>query len=157
MTDNLRPQFWKNYALEELNAAEWEALCDGCGLCCLVKLEDEDSGDVVYTKVACKLLECDTGRCTDYTNRQQQVPDCLQLTPESLRKMHWLPPSCAYKRLAEGKNLPSWHYLNTGSRQSVITAKKSVAGRCISERDIPEGDDDFVAEFLEDQVVRWVR
>lgn len=157
MTDTLRPQFWKNYRLNELNSAEWEALCDGCGLCCLVKLEDEDSGDVFYTKVACKLLDCSTGRCTDYANRQQQVPDCLQLTPDSLSKMTWLPPSCAYKRRAEGKNLPSWHYLNTGSRQSVITAKKSVAGRCMSERDLPEGDEDFIAEFLEDQVVRWVR
>lgn len=157
MTDTLRPQFWKNYRLNELNSAEWEALCDGCGLCCLVKLEDEDSGDVVYTKVACKLLDCSTGRCTDYAKRQQHVPDCLQLTPDSLSKMTWLPPSCAYKRLAEGKNLPSWHYLNTGSRQSVIKAKKSVAGRCMSERDLPEGDEDFIAEFLEDQVVRWVR
>jgi uncharacterized cysteine cluster protein YcgN (CxxCxxCC family) len=147
---SLRPLFWKNYTLEQLTQAEWEALCDGCGLCCLVKLEDEDTHEVAYTKVACKLLDCSTGRCSDYSNRQQQVPDCLQLTPESLKTIHWLPSSCAYKRLNEGKNLPSWHYLNTGSRQSVMNAKKSVAGRCISEVDVHEDD-------LEDYVVRWVR
>lgn len=147
---SLRPLFWKNYTLEQLTQIEWEALCDGCGLCCLVKLEDEDTHEVAYTKVACKLLDCSTGRCSDYSNRQQQVPDCLQLTPESLKTIHWLPSSCAYKRLNEGKNLPSWHYLNTGSRQSVMNAKKSVAGRCISEVDVHEDD-------LEDYVVRWVR
>ncbi len=100
---SLRPLFWKNYTLEQLTQAEWEALCDGCGLCCLVKLEDEDTHEVAYTKVACKLLDCNTGRCSDYPNRQQQVPDCLQLTPETLKTIHWLPSSCAYKRLNEGK------------------------------------------------------
>ncbi|MHC3034369.1 YcgN family cysteine cluster protein [Acinetobacter nosocomialis] len=147
---SLRPLFWKNYTLEQLTQPEWEALCDGCGLCCLVKLEDEDTHEVAYTKVACKLLDCSTGRCSDYSNRQQQVPDCLQLTPESLKTIHWLPSSCAYKRLNEGKNLPSWHYLNTGTRQSVVKAKKSVAGRCIPETDVHKDD-------LEDYVVRWVR
>ena len=105
---------------------------------------------MAYTKVACKLLDCKTARCSDYPNRQQRVPDCIQLTPERLQTITWLPPSCAYRRLNEGKNLPSWHYLNTGSRQSVIKAKKSAAGRCISEQDINEGD-------IEDYVVRWVR
>ncbi len=150
MTDLLRPQFWQKYTLNELNLQEWEALCDGCGLCCLVKLEDEDTGQVVYTKVACKLLDCNTGRCNDYESRQQHVSDCLQLQPDTISKMTWLPPSCAYRRLNEGKNLPSWHYLNTGSRTSVQKAKKSVAGRCISETEVAEDD-------LEDYVVRWVR
>lgn len=150
MIKQLRPQFWKHYTIEELNPEEWEALCDGCGLCCLVKLEDEESQEVAYTKVACKLLDCQTARCRDYPNRQQQVPDCIQLTPEKLRTIHWLPPSCAYRRLAEGKNLPSWHYLNTGTRQSVIKAKKSAAGRCISELDVQEAD-------IEEYIVRWVR
>jgi len=150
MSSPLRPQFWKKYTLEQLNDAEWEALCDGCGLCCLVKLEDEDTAEVAYTKVACKLLDCQTARCQDYVQRQQQVPDCIQLTPEKLATIHWLPPSCAYRRLNEGKNLPSWHYLNTGSRQSVIKAKKSAAGRCIPENTINEED-------IEDYVVRWVR
>lgn len=150
MTDVLRPEFWKNYTLDELNREEWEALCDGCGLCCLIKLEDEDTQEVAYTKVACKLLDCETARCSDYPNRLQFVPDCIQLSPEKLKTIHWLPPSCAYRRVVEGKNLPSWHYLNTGSRESVIKARKSAAGRCLSEVDIHEDD-------IEDYIVRWVR
>ncbi len=146
----LRPHFWQKYSLDELRSAEWEALCDGCGLCCLVKLEDEETAEVVYTKVACKLLDCKTAQCSNYAERQQHVPDCIQLTPEKVKQMTWLPPSCAYRRINEGKNLPSWHYLNTGSKQSVIRAKKSVAKRCISEQDICEED-------IEDYVVRWVR
>ena len=94
------------------------------GLCCLVKLEDEETAEVAYTKVACKLLDCKTARCSDYPNRQQHVADCIQLTPERLQTITWLPPSCAYRRLNEGKNLPSWHYLNTGSRQSVIKGEE---------------------------------
>jgi uncharacterized cysteine cluster protein YcgN (CxxCxxCC family) len=116
----------------------------------LVKLEDDETAEIAYTKVACKLLDCKTARCSDYVNRQQQVADCIQLTPERLQTITWLPPSCAYRRLNEGKNLPSWHYLNTGSRQSVIKAKKSAAGRCISEQDINDED-------IEDYVVRWIR
>ncbi|MDO4222645.1 MAG: YcgN family cysteine cluster protein [Acinetobacter sp.] len=147
---NLRPQFWKNYALHELSHDEWEALCDGCGLCCLIKLEDDETHEVAYTKVACKLLDCATGACSDYRNRKSQVTDCIQLSMDNVASFYWLPPSCAYRRLSEGKALPSWHYLNTGSRKSVIKAKKSVAGRCISEQDVHDDD-------LEDYIVRWVR
>ena len=150
MSNVLRPQFWKKYPLEQLNPTEWEALCDGCGLCCLIKLEDEETREVAYTMVSCKLLDCQTASCSDYPNRAAHVADCIQLTPEKLQSIHWLPSSCAYRRLNEGKKLPSWHYLNTGSRQSVIQAKKSAAGRCISEVDIKEED-------IEDYVVRWVR
>ncbi|ALD02369.1 flagellin N-methylase [Acinetobacter sp. TTH0-4] len=150
MSELLRTEFWKTYSLDELNSAEWEALCDGCGLCCLIKLEDEDSNEVAYTKVACKLLDCQTARCSDYKQRFKFVPDCIQLTPEKLATIHWLPPSCAYRRLKEGKNLPTWHYLNTGSHDSIIKARKSAAGRCISENKINE-------EEIEDYVVRWVR
>ena len=150
MNPEIRPFFWKHYSLEQLNQTEWEALCDGCGLCCLIKLEDEDSHDIAYTKVACKLLDCQTARCSDYEHRQQFVPDCIQLTPEKLQTIRWLPSSCAYRRLYEGKNLPSWHYLNTGSRQSMIKARKSAAGRCISEVEVQEDD-------IEDYIVRWVR
>ncbi len=146
----LRPDFWKHYRLHELNPLEWEALCDGCGLCCLVKLEDEDTGKVVYTKVACQLLDCETGKCSNYEQRHRFVPDCIQLTADTVQQMYWLPQSCAYKRLAHGRPLPTWHYLNTGSRQSVIDAKKSVAGRCISEQSIHEDD-------LENHVVKWVK
>lgn len=150
MSSELRPQFWKKYPLEALNTQEWEALCDGCGLCCLVKLEDEDTQEVEYTKVACKLLDCTTARCSNYPERLDYVPDCIQLTPEKLRQIHWLPASCAYRRLNEGKSLPSWHYLNTGSRQSVIKARKSAAGRCISETEVDE-------EQIDEYIVRWVR
>ncbi|ENV14095.1 YcgN family cysteine cluster protein [Acinetobacter schindleri] len=150
MTDTLRPEFWKHYTLNELKPQEWEALCDGCGLCCLIKFEDEDTQEVTYTRVACKLLDCQTARCSDYPNRLQFVPDCIQLTPEKLATIHWLPASCAYRRVAEGKHLPSWHYLISGSRESVIKARKSAAGRCLSELEVDEDE-------MEDHIVRWVR
>ena len=150
MSTELRPQFWKKYPLDQMNQVEWEALCDGCGLCCLIKLEDDETYEVAYTKVACKLLDCKTAHCSDYTNRFEFVPDCIQLTYEKLQTIHWLPSSCAYRRLNEGKNLPTWHYLNTGSRKSIIQAKKSAAGRCLSEIDIHE-------EEIDDYIVRWVR
>ncbi len=150
MSDPLRPLFWQNYPLEQLNPTEWEALCDGCGLCCLIKLEDEDSHAVEYTKVACQLLDCESAQCSDYPNRQEKVPDCIQLTPEKLKRIEWLPSSCAYQRLKEGKGLPKWHYLLTGSRQSILQARKSAAGRCISETEVDE-------EQIDNYIVRWVR
>ncbi|WP_121974628.1 YcgN family cysteine cluster protein [Acinetobacter stercoris] len=150
MSVDLRPEFWKKYKLDELTTSEWEALCDGCGLCCLVKLEDEDTHEIAYTRVSCKLLDCQTAQCSDYHDRLKYVPDCVQLTPEKLQNIRWLPSSCAYRRVNEGKNLPSWHYLNTGSRKSVMKAKKSAAGRCISETEINEED-------IDEYIVRWVR
>jgi uncharacterized protein len=150
MSETLRPHFWKNYTLAELNTAEWEALCDGCGLCCLIKLEDEDTQEVAYTKVACKLLDCTSAQCSDYPNRMQHVPDCIQLTPEKLETIHWLPSTCGYRRVKEGKSLPTWHHLMTGSRESILSARKSAAGRCVSEIDVDEDE-------IEDYIVRWVR
>ena len=150
MSNVLRPQFWQHYAIDELNPVEWEALCDGCGLCCLVKLEDDETAEVVYTKVACKLLDCQTAACSDYPHRKQYVPDCIQLSPTLLKEIKWLPSTCAYRRVNEGKALPDWHYLITGDRYSVIRAKKSAAKRCISEMTVDEED-------IEDYVVRWVR
>lgn len=150
MTDFLRPNFWKNYPLAQLNRAEWEALCDGCGLCCLVKLEDQESHKVVYTKVACQLLDCTTGQCSQYDKRHQYVPDCIELNMESIQQFDWLPSSCAYKRRSKNQLLPAWHYLNTGSRNSVKEARKSVAQRCISELNVAEED-------LADYIVKWVK
>lgn len=150
MTNFLRPDFWKNYTLEQLNPLEWEALCDGCGLCCLVKLEDDETEKVYYTKVACQLLDCTTGQCSQYMQRHQYVPDCITLNVDNIDHLHWLPSTCAYKRLAQGKALPNWHYLITGSRMSVVQAKKSVAHRCISELNVHEDD-------LEDYIVKWVK
>ena len=125
-------------------------MCDGCGLCCLIKLEDEELQEIAYTKVACKLLDCQTAQCSNYSQRVQHVPDCIQLTPEKLANIQWLPASCAYRRLEQGKSLPSWHYLNSGTRSSIIQAKKSAAGRCISEVEVDE-------EQIEDYIVRWIR
>lgn len=146
----LREQFWQRYRLAELNQAEWEALCDGCGLCCLVKLQDEDSAEVAYTRVACMLLDTRTASCQDYPNRLQHVPDCLQLTPERVAILPWLPTTCAYRRVHEGKPLPNWHHLLTGSRQTVHQARKSAAGRCVSELDSHP-------DLLEEQIIRWVK
>lgn len=150
MPHTLRPEFWKNYTLDQLTAGEWEALCDGCGLCCLIKLEDDETAEVAYTKVACKLLDCKTAQCSDYPNRMQHVPDCIQLTPEKLEQINWLPSTCAYRRMSEGKALPNWHYLVTEDRDSIRKARKSAAGRCVSEDDVNEDD-------IEDYIVRWVR
>lgn len=150
MTNTIRLEFWKKYALHELSHDEWEALCDGCGLCCLIKLEDEETAEVAYTNVACKLLDCSTGQCSDYVNRKETVPDCIQLTPAYLDTISWLPSSCAYRRVYEGKKLPAWHYLLTGSRDNVIYAKRTAAGRCVSELDVDEDE-------IEEHIVRWVR
>lgn len=141
--------WWMTKTLEEMSAQEWESLCDGCGLCCLHKLEDEDDGTVYTTDVACELLDCATARCSDYPNRQKRVPGCTVLRPEDVAHFHWLPPSCAYRLVAEGRPLPDWHPLVTGDPDSTRKAGRSVAGRCVSEREVDPGD-------LEDHIILWV-
>ena len=130
----LRPQFWKNYPLDQLTSPEWEALCDGCGLCCLVKLQDEDNGEVVYTKVACQLLDTQTAQCSDYANRKRQVPDCVRLTPRLAASLTWLPDTCAYRLRARGKPLPAWHHLLSADPEAVHAAGISVRGKVIGEQ-----------------------
>ena len=128
----LRDRFWE-LPLGALDRAEWEALCDGCGRCCLHKLEDEDSGEIAETNVACKLLDPETARCTDYRHRKAYVPDCLRLTLKLVDTVPWLPESCAYRRRAEGLPLPRWHHLLTGDRSAMIEAGACVAGKVVSE------------------------
>ncbi len=121
--------FWKRKTLEEMTPSEWESLCDGCGRCCLVKLEDADTGKVYFTDVGCKLFDPVTCRCRDYAHRRRKVRDCIKLTPDKARSLKWLPPSCAYRLLAEGRDLPWWHPLVCGSKSAVHETKISVRGR----------------------------
>ena len=124
--------FWER-PLTSLSREEWEALCDGCGKCCLHKVEDEDTGQIYRTNVACKLLDLSTARCADYRNRRAYVPDCVRLTPRLASSIAWLPDSCAYRLRAAGKPLPAWHYLLSGDSGSVHAAGASVVGKAISE------------------------
>ena len=128
----LRPSFW-TLPLDQLNKGEWEALCDGCGQCCLHKAEDEDSGQIFPTNVACRLLDIPSGRCSDYRHRKRQVPDCVQLTPRLALEITWLPKTCAYVLRTEGEPLPDWHYLVCGDPEAVHSAGISVRGKAISE------------------------
>ena len=136
----LRPNFWTDIPMDDLTRPEWEALCDGCGKCCLNKLEDED-GTVALTRVACKLLDGNTCQCTRYPIRHQYVPECIVMTPKSLEdNMYWLPQTCAYRLVFEGRELYDWHPLISGEAASVYAAGVSMKGRSISEDTVSEDD-----------------
>ena len=145
----MRERFWE-LPLTELDAEEWEALCDGCGKCCLNKIEYEDDGSVDFTRVACRLLDGDTCRCSSYANRHDFVPECVVLTPSMLDQISWwLPATCAYRLRAEGKPLYDWHPLVSGDPESVHRAGASVRGWTVSEAEVPEDDwDDYIIEDL---------
>ncbi|KAA0914852.1 YcgN family cysteine cluster protein [Aquicoccus porphyridii] len=137
----LRPRFWETTPLARMTRAEWEALCDGCGKCCLNKLEDEETGEVALTRVACRLFDDATCRCAKYETRHQFVPECITLDPATIEKnAYWLPETCAYKRLWQGDPLPDWHPLLTGTAQSVHDAGISMQHRTVPEFDIDEDD-----------------
>ncbi|WP_280540036.1 YcgN family cysteine cluster protein [Chromohalobacter sp. 11-W] len=142
----MRERFWERFSLQELDDEEWEALCDGCGLCCLLKLEDEESGDVATLNVACQLLDIDTCRCSDYENRFEHVPGCTKLTRDNLAAFHWLPVSCAYRRLAEGRKLAAWHPLIAGDARRMHRKQKSVRHFAVSECEVAD-------EALEDHII----
>lgn len=125
-------RFWER-PLESLDRREWEALCDGCGQCCLHKVEDADTGEIYHTNVACKLLDLKTARCSSYAKRRRFVPDCLQLTMRNTGSLEWLPDTCAYRLRAAGEPLPEWHYLVSGDREAVHRAGVSIIGRVVSE------------------------
>ncbi|MEE8271090.1 MAG: YcgN family cysteine cluster protein [Alphaproteobacteria bacterium] len=151
MTDDTAPRFWRTKTLLQMSAAEWESLCDGCAKCCLVKLADEDgAAAVAYTDVACRLLDQGSCRCTRYPDRKRLVPDCVVLTSESVATLDWMPSTCAYRLVAEGRDLPWWHPLVSGDPETVHVAGISVRHRVISETEIDDRD-------LEDRIVDWPR
>ena len=132
--------FWERKTLNEMTSEEWESLCDGCGKCCVLKLEDIDTGAVYYSDVSCKLLCTKTAQCTDYQNRKQIVPDCVILTPDNLEDIDWMPQSCAYRRINEGRGLADWHPLIAGSQDKMASLGHLVAGHVISETEIDGAD-----------------
>jgi len=138
---SLRPKFWEKYRFDKLTTDEWEALCDGCGKCCLNKLEDEDTGVVVFTSVACRLLDNETCRCSQYEIRRQFVPECIVLTPKTLPDVaYFMPHSCAYRRMHEGRGLADWHPLVSGDANSVHEAGVSMRGQTVPEFEVPEDE-----------------
>lgn len=146
MTTTPNP-FWKTKRLSDMSREDWESLCDGCGQCCLHKLEDADTGAIAMTDVACELLDTHTCRCGDYANRKEIVEDCVQLTPATVGRLPWLPETCAYRLVWQGEDLPDWHPLVSGSPDSVHEAGISVQDKVVSET--------FVDD-LEDHVTRWL-
>ncbi|TKW66967.1 MAG: YcgN family cysteine cluster protein [Paracoccus denitrificans] len=145
----MRPRFWE-LPLKQLDPAEWEALCDGCGKCCLNKLEFEDTEELAFTRVACRLLDGETCRCTRYETRHRYVPECVSLTPAKISAIsYWLPATCAYRLRHEGKPLHDWHYLISGDPDAVHRAGVSVRGWTVSEAEVPEEDwEDYIIEDL---------
>ena len=142
------PPFWRTTALAAMTAEQWESLCDGCAKCCLVKLQDLISDEVAYTDVACHMLDLDACRCTDYPNRQRLVPNCVALSPANIDTLDWMPSTCAYRLLAEGDDLPWWHPLVSGDRETVHQAGISLRGRALPEAAIP-------THVLHTRIVTW--
>jgi len=148
MITETRP-FWNTKTLDEMSSEEWESLCDGCGRCCLHKLEDIDTGLYFYTNIACRLLDCEKCHCTNYAQRRTLVKDCVLITPYDSDQYSWLPLTCAYRRLAEGKSLEWWHPLISGKPETVHEAGISVRGRTVSENSVS-------TEQLEDHIISWI-
>jgi uncharacterized cysteine cluster protein YcgN (CxxCxxCC family) len=142
--------FWEEKSLTEMSRDEWESLCDHCGKCCLLKLEDEDdeAGSVYYTNIVCNLFNLNDGHCTDYQNREELVPSCIRLTQDNLDNIAWLPPSCAYRSVMEGRGLHDWHHLISGDKNTIHKTGNSVLGKVIFEKDVDE-------DQIEEYIVEW--
>lgn len=149
MADTAIGNFWQLKTLEQMSTQEWESLCDGCGKCCLVKLEDYDSGEIFHTNVTCELLNTESCRCMDYAGRHGIVDDCIQLDRKNIESLGWLPSSCSYRLIAGGKTLPEWHHLVSGSRDTLHAYGASLQGRVVSELHVHDDD-------IEDHIVQWV-
>jgi uncharacterized cysteine cluster protein YcgN (CxxCxxCC family) len=143
--------FWKTVPLEAMTPSQWESLCDGCGKCCMAKLEDEDTGDIYFTSVACRLFDAAACRCEDYANRFRRVPDCLKLTPGNVRTLPWLPSTCAYRLVAEGEDLYWWHHLVSGSRRTVHEAGISMRGRVTASESALARPEDYFDHIVEEE------
>jgi uncharacterized cysteine cluster protein YcgN (CxxCxxCC family) len=140
--------FWQTKTLSEMTDAEWESLCDGCGKCCLVKLQDEDTGTILHTDVGCYLLDTKTCRCRRYRDRQRLVPDCIKVTPANIGDLAFMPSTCAYRLVARGEPLPWWHHLVSGRRETIHRAGMSIRDRAIGEEEVDEDD-------LPEHIVDW--
>jgi hypothetical protein len=145
----LNRAFWETTPLTEMSQDQWESLCDGCGKCCLQKFIDHETDELVYTNIACQLLDHSSCQCSDYSQRKQRVPDCTQLTVADIDQFDWLPVSCSYRLVAKGLPLPEWHHLLTGDRDSIKAAGMSAADRCVSELDVSEDE-------IETHIIQWV-
>lgn len=133
--------FWETKSLKEMTPREWESLCDGCGLCCLIRFEDEDTGEIIPTRVHCRLFDSDSCACSNYAQRKRHVPDCIKLTPQNVDTLKWMPLSCAYRRVNEGRGLADWHPLISGDPESVHRAGVSIRGETVSEDSLADPDD----------------
>ncbi|MDX5299116.1 MAG: YcgN family cysteine cluster protein [Gammaproteobacteria bacterium] len=140
--------FWQRKRLSDMSAEEWESLCDGCGKCCLQKLEDDENGDVYYTDLACRFLDLQACRCTVYAERTRREPNCLTLTPDNISEVYWLPLTCAYRLIHEGRPLPEWHPLISGDPDSVHRAHASMAGKAVPVDGVPEDE-------WETHIIQW--
>jgi uncharacterized cysteine cluster protein YcgN (CxxCxxCC family) len=141
--------FWKSKSFSEMTSTEWESLCDGCAKCCLVKLQDEETDEVAYTNVACRFLNTKTCQCKEYEKRIELVPLCTKLTPERVDEFFWLPETCAYRLVAEGKDLPKWHHLISGSKSTIHAQGVSMKNKTFSEANVHE-------DHLEEYIIHWV-
>ncbi len=149
--DKASTPFWEYKRLSQMTEQEWESLCDGCARCCLNKLEDEDDGEIYYTRVACQLLDIETCRCNDYQNRAQRIPSCITLSVKNAHYFDWLPSTCAYRLLAEGSTLPDWHPLITGTQQSVVDAGISVRDIAKNEANVTDITEEVIQLYDPDE------